>query len=273
MRKPIALLLVVMLMAAVGLAQIDPMLGSHNVNNAGCLSCHAPHNALPGKGAYLWAGAIPTGTYTTYLTSDGNGGTLNAGTMSAGLTNAMSSPVANLPMAHTVLCLSCHDTTFNTSMATAIPGSTTKTLNFNIGANENLSGDHPVDVQYPASNPTYFAAKVNATNYTVSFTDTAYAYGHPTKLYTDGTNAYVECSTCHNPHNQTAVVVPGAGGVLTAVCTTHFIRGQYRSTDEVVTTAPTVPCTPTKTTYITDNANFCMSCHSYPSNQFTGLPH
>jgi hypothetical protein len=158
-------------------------------------------------------------------------------------------------------------------MATAIPGSTTKTLNFNIGANENLSGDHPVDVQYPASNPTYFAAKVNATNYTVSFTDTAYAYGHPTKLYTDGTNAYVECSTCHNPHNQTAVVVPGAGGVLTAVCTTHFIRGQYRSTDEVVTTAPTVPCTPTKTTYITDNANFCMSCHSYPSNQFTGLPH
>ena len=273
MRKLIVILLAVMLMTAAGVAQIDPMLGSHNVSSAGCISCHAPHNALPGQGAYLWGGAIPTSTYSTYLTSDGNGGTLVAGTMTAGLSNAMTTSVANLPMAHTVLCLSCHDTTFNTAMATNIPGSTTKTLNFNIGAGENLTGDHPVDIIYPLTNPTYFTATVNATNMTVSFTDTAYAYGHPAKLYTDGTNAYVECSTCHNPHNQTANVAPGVGGTLTAVCTTHFIRGQYRSTDEVATNAPTIPCTPTSSTYTIDNANFCMSCHSYPSNQFTGLVH
>jgi nitrate reductase cytochrome c-type subunit len=270
-----------MFMAAVGLAQIDPLLGSHNLNSQGCLTCHAPHNALPGKGAYLWAGAIPTSTYSTYITSDGNGGTLNAATMSAGLTNAISSPVANLPMAHTVLCLSCHDTTFNTGMATAITGSTTKGLNFNIGANESLSGDHPVDIIYPANNPKYFTAKVNVGTYTVQFNDSLYAYGHPTKLYTDGTNAYVECSTCHNPHSQRAVVVSNIGGivpgaVMSAVCTTHFIRGQYEATNETATGAAPAATgcpTPTTTTYQTDNANFCMSCHSYPSNQFTGLPH
>ncbi|MGD0470672.1 MAG: hypothetical protein ABSA54_20020 [Terriglobales bacterium] len=276
MRISIVILLAVMLMAAAGVAQIDPMLGSHNVNSAGCLSCHAPHAALPGKGAYLWGGSIPTSTYTTYITSDGNGGTLNAGTMTAGLTNAMSTAVANLPMAHTVLCLSCHDTSFNTTMATAIPGSTTKTLNFNIGANENLSGDHPVDIIYPTTNPTYFTVTVNGTNYTVSFTDTLYGYGHPAKLYTDGVNPYIECSSCHNPHDQTATVVPGVGGTLISVCTTHFIRGQYQATNEVATNHapyPSTCLTPTKTTYTNDNANFCMSCHSYPSNQFTGLVH
>jgi nitrate reductase cytochrome c-type subunit len=196
--------------------------------------------------------------------------------MTAGLTNAMSSPVANLPMAHTVLCLSCHDTTFNTNMATAITGSTTKTLNFNIGANEDLSGDHPVDVVYPLTDPTYFTASINTTNLTVTFSDPSYLYGHPAKLYTDGTSAYVECSTCHNPHNQTATVVPGPGGPLVSVCTTHFIRGQYQATNEVATNAAPKPSSCpsySSKTYSTDNANFCMSCHSYPSSQFTGLVH
>jgi len=270
-RKAIVLLLAVMLMAALGVAQVDPMLGDHNVNSAGCQACHAPHNALPGQGAYLWAFAIPTGTYHTYLTSDGNGGTMNAGQMTAGLTNAMSSPVANLPMAHTVLCLSCHDTSFNLAMATGIPGSQVATRNYNIGASENLTGDHPVDIIYPLTNPTYWRATVNATNMTVSFTDTTYAYGHPARLFTDGTNAYVECTTCHNPHNQTQTVVPNQTGVLQAVNTTHYVRGQYRATNEQI--APTYVSTNTPAQYTVDNANFCMSCHSYPSNGFNGNVH
>jgi len=284
-RNIIAILLAVMLMAAAGFAQIDPMLGSHNVSSAGCTSCHAPHNALPGQGAYLWGGAIPTATYSTYLTSDGNGGTLNAATMTLGLTNASSTGINPIPMAHTVLCLSCHDTTFNTNMATNIPGSTTEGSNFNIGAGENLSGDHPVDIHYPLTDPTYFTATINATNLTVTFTDTAYAYGHPAQLFTDGVNAFVECGTCHNPHNQTAMVVPVAGGTLGTVCTTHFIRGQYRDPSELtLTTAAPIPsgCTATNGsegasytagTVDIDNANFCMSCHMYPSSIFDGSAH
>ncbi len=262
-----------MCMAAVGLTQVDPMLGSHNVTSAGCLSCHAPHNALPGAGAYLWAGSIPTGAYNTYLTSDGQGGTgaLNAGAMTSGLTNAVTAPVVNLPMAHTVLCLSCHDTTFNTSMAANIPGSTTKGSNFNIGNDFNLTGDHPVDVHYPTTNAMYWGVSITAG--TVSFTDTSYAYGHPAQLYTDGTNVFIECSTCHNPHYQTAVVV-NVDGALENVATTHFVRGQYRATNEAATNAPAIPGpAPTAATYATDNANFCMSCHAYPSSGFSGTPH
>jgi len=276
-RKLIVILLAVMLMAAAGVAQtaIDPLLGSHNVGGAGCDSCHTPHNALPGQGAYLWASAIPTGSYNTYLTSDGNGGigALNAGQMIGALTNAMSGPLQNLPMAHTVLCLSCHDTAFNFGMAASIPTSTTIGSQFNIGTSGNLTGDHPVNVVYPAANAMYFQATI--TGSTVSFTDTAYLYGHPAKLYTDGTSMYVECSTCHNPHNQTATVVPvpgSTGNVNQGVCTTHFIRGQYRATNEVATNAAPTPngCTETSTTYQVDNANFCMSCHAYPTAQFNG---
>jgi nitrate reductase cytochrome c-type subunit len=227
---------------------------------------------LPGKGAYLWAGAIPTGQYTTYLTSTGQGGTLNAGLMTAGLVNATQT-LADLPMAHTVLCLSCHDTTFNANMAAAIPGSTTKTLNFNVGNNGNLAGDHPVDVKYPTADPMYFGITIDGPNKRVSFTDTSYPYGHPARLYTDGTFAYVECSTCHNPHAQTAAVV-SVGATKYAVGTTHFIRGQYRSTNEVATgAAPIQGAAGTTTTYRVDNANFCMSCHAYPSSGFTGSVH
>jgi nitrate reductase cytochrome c-type subunit len=190
--------------------------------------------------------------------------------MTQGLTNATQA-VANLPMAHTVLCLSCHDTTFNTGMAASIPGSTTKGQNFNIGAGGNLSSDHPVDVKYPQADPMYFG--VSITNGNVSFTDASFAYGHPARLYASGTDAYIECSTCHNPHAQTAAIVTVAGA-KTFVATTHFIRGQYRATNETASGAPAVPgSAPTSTTYTTDNANFCMSCHSYPSSGFTGLVH
>jgi len=270
--KALVVLFAVMFMAAAALAQIDPMLGSHNVGSEGCGSCHAPHNVLPGKGAYLWAGSIPTGSYTTYLTSTGQGGTLNAGLMTTGLVNATQT-LADLPMAHTVLCLSCHDTTFNTNMAANIPGSPIKYSNFNIGNNGNLTGDHPVDVQYPVTDPMYFGISIDTTNKRVSFTDTAFAYGHPARLYTDGTFAYIECSSCHNPHAQTAAVIT-VGASKLSVATTHFIRGQYRSTNETATNHATIPGpAPSSTTYKVDNANFCMSCHAYPSSGFTGSVH
>jgi cytochrome c553 len=270
--KKALVVLLAMFLAAAAWAQTDQMLGPHNVGNAGCESCHAPHNALPGQGAYLWGISIPTGTYTTYTTSDGNGGTLNAGSMSSGSANATVA-LANLPMAHTVLCLSCHDTTFS-GMAASIPTSTTKGSNFAIGAGGTLSNSHPVDVAYPKSDPTYwtFNTPVLGPNntYVVTFTDTTYAYGHPARLFSvDGSTAYVECGSCHNPHAQLNAVVPGVGGNV-GVCTTHFIRGQYRATNESLGTPG---CTTSSSTYTADNANFCMSCHSYPSSGFTGSVH
>jgi len=278
-RKLIVILLAVMFMAAAGLAQMDPLLGSHNVSAAGCNSCHAPHNVLPGPGAYLWSKAIPTGTYTTYLTSDGNGGSLNASAMiPGGMTNAYNGTITPTAVAHTILCLSCHDTTFNTSMATLIPASTIVYNNFNVGNNANLSGDHPVDVKYPTTNPMYWTlspiaagSQDSAGQYTVTFLDTTFAYGHPARLFsTDGINAYIECASCHNPHNQTVTVV-NWNNTLKSVNTTHFVRGQYRATNEIATGAAPVLSSNSPTTYQVDNTNFCMSCHAYPTTNFSGL--
>jgi hypothetical protein len=206
------------------------------------------------------------------------------------------STLNNLPQAHTILCLSCHDTTFSamgcttsptgctTGIYTGTPGATWNgnpngTLpgtNYAIGNNGNLTQDHPVDVAYPTADPTYFGISIaSATDgtgqYTVSFTDKAYTYGHPARLFsTDGQTAYIECGSCHNPHAWMSSVV-NVNGTNTAVATSHFIRGQYRSTTEAL--AGALPSTYSSGNYTTDNANFCMSCHAYPSNGFTGQVH
>jgi len=329
LRKILVVAIATLLVAAAAWGQTDPLLGPHNVSQVGCQSCHAPHNALAGPGGYLWTRSIPTGTYTTYTTSDGEGGTLNAlGTAASGTTPATNGMVGNggtaigsttnpgalstvnqLPQAHTILCLSCHDTTFSAMGCTTASGSSPCTpistgttggsggilpaTDFAIGNGGNLSHDHPVDVIYPTSmvsgsgttptNPLYFEVTIATTAdgtgmYSVTFNDATYAYGHPARLFsTDGATAYIECGSCHNPHAWLNAVVPVPGTtagstVNQAVPTTHFIRGQYRSTTELLSSTVT-SSTYTSAQYQADNANFCMSCHMYPSASFTGLPH
>jgi hypothetical protein len=221
----------------------------------------------------------------------------NIGTTNPNYPGALAT-VNVLPQAHTILCLSCHDTSFsgmgcatangNTPCTSTIstgtagtswngnPNGTLAGTNYAIGANGNLTQDHPVDVPYPTSDPTYWGIKVTAasvgTGYTVAFTDTTYGYGHPARLFsTDGVSAYIECGSCHNPHAQMNAVIPLYSGSSLGVPTSHFIRGQYRSTTEAL--AGTLPAGYTSTNYQTDNANFCMSCHSYPSGGFTGQVH
>ncbi|MGA2963861.1 MAG: hypothetical protein ABSD96_19510, partial [Candidatus Korobacteraceae bacterium] len=199
MRRALVVILALLLVAACAWAQSDPLLGPHNVGQVGCQACHAPHNALAGPGAYLWSRAIPTRTYTTYTTSDGNGGSLSAlpssgtgmvgtngnniGTTNPNYPGALAT-VNVLPQAHTILCLSCHDTSFsgmgcatangNTPCTSTIstgtagtswngnPNGTLAGTNYAIGANGNLTQDHPVDVPYPTSDPTYWGIKVTA---------------------------------------------------------------------------------------------------------------
>jgi hypothetical protein len=202
------------------------------------------------------------------------------------------STVNNLPQAHTILCLSCHDTTFsNLACTTSVTGCTNSIYtgtpgaggtgilagtNYAIGNGGNLTHDHPVDVPYPTTDPTYWGISVATTTngtgqYVVSFTDSSYTYGHPARLFsTDGLTAYIECGSCHNPHAWMNAVVT-ISGANQAVPTSHFIRGQYRATTEAL--AGTLPASYTSANYQTDNANFCMSCHSYPSSGFTGSVH
>ena len=166
MRKILVLMLFLGLVTAGAWAQADTLLGPHNTNNSfGCQSCHAPHSqVLAGSGLFMWGLSVPTGTYQTY----GNN------TMTA---NSQSGVAPTDTTPHTVLCLSCHDQTFNPVMAGSCPGgtgcptgqtspttnmSTTltdftgsgdgmfTTINGGIASGTlNISSNHPVHVLYP----------------------------------------------------------------------------------------------------------------------------
>lgn len=232
-------------------------------------------NAFSGN-IYLWGQAISPLTYTTW-----DGGTLSG----AGLT-------VSSPAVHSIMCLSCHDgavTGNSHDLVTSLGGATGTGAtaafgpaagvagSFFTGASSNngwassssLATNHPIDAPYPvnpgdANYGQYW--KVAITGSTVSFTDTAFVpatgeatyIGHAAKLYTDGTSAYVECTSCHEPHRELHVAYNNGGtwivdtAVGTAAATTEdYIRG------------PFLPGTNGN-----EASGFCRSCHYEKSIQY-----
>jgi len=301
-RKALVVLLVT-LVAATAWAQVaDPMLGPHNTNNTfGCQSCHAPHSAtLGGNGLYLWGLNTPTTTYTTYGSGSGVvGGVPTSGSITGNLTT-LTMPDTRV---HSILCLSCHDGTFNATMSltagsTGGPSVYSISTAINVGSSgalkaghseittvsgnvvgsggTDLTSNHPVNVLYPNGSASatgiytnqeivkFWKATPAATPCSqsvvpgcVTFVDTsvgAYTYGHAVQLYTaNGTDAYVECSSCHDPHawQQTAVpLFKSSKMTQVPVTTAHFLRGQYVSAQDI--------------------DGFCMSCHADKSAVWNG---
>jgi len=291
-RKAIVILLSALVVSGAAWAQSDVMLGPHNTNNTfGCQSCHAPHSAiLGGQGLFLWGINTPTTTYTTYGQGTGTIATPTTGSLTGNLTTL----VAPDTRVHTILCLSCHDGTFNTAMNQAVgstggpaAGGYSTSSTINVGASSamgaghsemttvtgnvvdptvGLANNHPVNVLYPngsaLASGVYLPQEIikfwkvipaAGSPASVSFNDasgTTYSYGHAVRLFSsDGTNAYVECGSCHNPHAwQQGIVV--SNGAPTSVVTAHFLRGQYVTAQDI--------------------AGFCMSCHAYMSQAWNG---
>jgi hypothetical protein len=232
-------------------------------------------NPLQGN-IYLWGQAISPLTYTTW-----DGGTLTG----AGLT--INSPAIHSIMCLSchdgAVTGNSHDLITKLGGATGAvapgayggttafaPGSGTAGSFWNGSATNNgwsysssLATNHPIDAKYPVSpgDPgygLYWTVTINAANHTVSFNDTAFvpytgggAYpGHPARLYTDGSSAYVECTTCHEPHRETHVaykngstwVVDTAVGAANPT-TMDYIRGPFLSTNGEM------------------SSGFCRSCH------------
>ena len=174
------------------------------------------------------------------------------------------------------MCLSCHDgavTGNSHDLITKLGGAgtfgTNTTPSFNPGSgiagsfyngsatnngwsySSSLATNHPIDAKYPVNvgDPgygLYWLVTINAANNTVSFTDTSFipyvgevSYpGHPARLYTDGSSAYVECTSCHEPHRETHVAYKNGSTwvVDTAVGTANpttmdYIRGPFLSTN------------------------------------------
>ena len=226
MKKVTLVLVAAMLVFSISaFAQSDALLGPHNLNNVkGCTSCHSPHNgSLDNGGAiatgklYLWGQTLNEGQFTTY------------GNTTATLSTTLASAVKTDPNLHSILCMSCHDN--------GISGTTMDPM---ATFGKDLSTTHPVDVAYGSS----YDWAITITNGSVKFTNTTFAGGHPARLYVNaaGTAAFVECSTCHNPHAWQNAVVKIAGTNV-AKTTDKFVRGWYDPADGA------------------SQANFCRSCH------------
>ncbi|MBI5864872.1 MAG: cytochrome c3 family protein [Planctomycetes bacterium] len=150
----------------------------HNLNNFGvtvdrnqvCLPCHVPHNAYPYnytdplQRRALWNHAETTQTFTMYTTTSGHTGTG--------------------PEGPSKMCLSCHDG------VTAVDnyGGTTSGSHFITGSarvGTDLSNDHPIGIAYPTGDPGY--------------NDPSGFQG--VQLVTINGTQRVECTSCHEPHN------------------------------------------------------------------------
>ncbi len=150
----------------------------HNLNNYPgvnipgnqvCLPCHTPHNALlSGSQNVLWNHAETTQTFAMYKSG------------------------ANQPEGPSKLCLSCHDG------VTAIDnyggnGGTGVVITGKAALGTDLSNDHPIGITYPTNKPAEYRAS--------SGFAPGIGGGPGVKLVTISGADRVECSSCHNVHN------------------------------------------------------------------------
>jgi predicted CXXCH cytochrome family protein len=169
-----------------------------------CVFCHAVHNA---SGGTLWNHETNGGqTYQMYTS------------------NTMDMIQSATPHEGSLICLSCHDGTIainslnnlpgpEAAGAYGVPGGTgldgtgRLTAGSHAFVGTNLSDDHPVGITYDQSRDLDFYPK------------TGNSQSYPDKLLSEG--LYVECSSCHNPHNNTYsnfLIESNAGSALCTRC-------------------------------------------------------
>jgi predicted CXXCH cytochrome family protein len=154
-----------------------------------CVFCHTTHNGDQTMGALWNHETNPSQSYDMYDSP------------------TIDMPQSNSPHKGSLVCLSCHDGTiavnslnnlpgpegagnFGTPGGSALDGAGRLTTSSDAYVGTDLSDDHPVGITYNASlDPTGFVAKTG---------DTA---AYPDRLLSEG--LYVECISCHNPHDDT----------------------------------------------------------------------
>lgn len=200
MKRRVTYLAILMLLAAVpvlaGVAQTKHNFSSPSSSpNAYfwgaqqvCVFCHTVHNADPTAGSLLNHEMNPGTSYTMY-TSD-----------------TMDMIQSASPHEGSLICLSCHDGTIAVNSLNNLPGPEGSGLYGSPGGSgldgsgrisgsshafvgTDLRDDHPVGLFYDSTKDLNFHPKTgNSQNY-------------PDKLLDEG--LYVECTSCHNPHDNT----------------------------------------------------------------------
>ena len=233
-------------------------LGMHNMSLAsgasvyaqgslGCTFCHAPHSGLGGI-TPLWNQKLSTGSYVLYNSSTYH----EQGTQ----------PTLGFDSS---LCLSCHDGTVAVGQSAAY-GQIPTTGNWNPidSFGTTLTGSHPFSLVMPLKDGPDLAASLVSKGKTLDPTGAV-------KLI----NGNVECTSCHDPHNQSIdkiaqnfLVRDSSKGQMCLAChdpnrvmqgQTNPLTGWTKSIHQTATNQ--VSPDAHVGSYPTVSVNACTSCH------------
>lgn len=166
-----------------------------------CVFCHVAHNSQPGVARPLWSHTMTTQNLTWAPTTTVRGTVLPTSITSAALAGSRA-------------CMSCHDGTVALGDLFNGLGGTVSGINVTAGK---LSGgvnllnpatmqtNHPIGVAKPAAATGFTAFKVVPPGTAVNY-DSA---------------GYVQCNSCHNPHDNTYapfLKINPAGGAICMTC-------------------------------------------------------
>ncbi len=168
-----------------------------------CVFCHAVHNADPAYSP-LWNHETNGATSYTMYTSD-----------------TMDMAQSASPHEGSLICLSCHDGTIAVNSLSNVPGpegagsygspggqgldgSGRISSSSHAFVGTDLRDDHPVGILYDTNQDNNFHPKTgNSSNY-------------PDRLLDQG--LYVECNSCHNPHDNTYTNFLTESNASSALC-------------------------------------------------------
>ncbi len=195
------------------------------INDSGeiCRVCHVPHDHARASRRYLngllWNHEVSSASYTMYNNA-----------WSHSLTGTQSAQ----PDGTAKLCLGCHDGTVAMDVFDKYAGDSLNTMRnlhgltvipwFSDGSNLDLRGTHPISIAFPAGETG------DGKNFNNPATAT-WAHGEAIAATLD--NGKVQCSTCHDVHDQESVAgthllraanSPAEGGVPSGLCLTCHVK-------------------------------------------------
>jgi len=195
------------------------------INDTGeiCRVCHVPHDHARASRRYrnglLWNHEVSSATYSMY---------------DIAWSKTLTGVQAAQPDGHSKLCLACHDGTVAMDAFdkyVGVPEDTMRLLHgvsligwFQDGQNIDLRGTHPISIAFPAGQTG------DGKNFTDPTTAT-WARGDTVASTLD--NGKVQCSTCHDVHDQESVAgthllrtaqTVAEGGVSSGLCRTCHVK-------------------------------------------------
>lgn len=172
-----------------------------NTQNDTCAFCHIAHNGNPGANRPLWSHTVTNTNLTWTPTTTVRGTTIPTS-------------IASVQLQGSRACMSCHDgSVAQGDLITGTGGTVTGTnlvagkltTGINLLNPTTMQTNHPLGVSQPAVVAGFTAYKTVAPGTAVNY----------------DANGYVQCDSCHNPHdnsNTKFLKINPAGGAICFTC-------------------------------------------------------